>query len=119
MRVMLIGLLVAVSAIANAGNVSTFVVTFQTTECNGDTGMGSANVDRIFRIQTLDCGAVGARGGKLKQVLVRAGADTKTSAYEVFSVTDAEAKKIQGQIERYMDARQKAIESGKTVILEH
>ena len=118
MRVMLIGLLLTLPAVttAFAGNVSTFAVTFQTTECNGDTGMGSANVDRIFKIQALDCGAAGERGRKLKQVLVRTGA--QANAYEVFTVTDAEAKKIQAQIERYMEARRKAIEGGRTVILE-
>lgn len=120
MRVMIIGLLVVTvlaDAAAFAGNVSTFAVTFQTTECNGDTGMGSANVDRIFKIQVLDCGVAGERGRKLKQVLVRTG--VRANAYEVFTVTDAEAKKIQTQIERYMGARQKAIEGGKTVIIEH
>jgi len=88
-----------------------FSVTFKTTECNGDTGVGTAPVDRIYKIQSFDCDD----GRKLKQVLVR---NPRTGSFDVFNVTAAEAGRIQQGIDRYMGAREKAIERGPAVIIE-
>ncbi len=88
-----------------------FTITFRTTECNGDTGVGTTPVDRIYKIQSFDCDD----GRKLKQVLVR---NPRARSYDVFNVTEAEAGRIQDDIDRYMGARRKAIERGPAVIIE-
>ena len=84
-------------------------VTFRTSDCAGATGLGSVNADHITRIQSYDC----PNGRKLKQVLTR----TPGGTNEVFTVTDEEALKLEAQIQRVMDARQKALEQTKPVII--
>jgi len=84
-------------------------VTFRTSDCDGATGLGSVNADYIARIQPYDC----PNGRKLKQVLTR----TPKGTNEVFTITEAEALKLEAQIQRVMDARQKALEQTKPVII--
>jgi len=84
-------------------------VTFRTSDCSGASGLASVNVDHISRIQPYDC----PNGRKLKQVLTR----TPGSANEVFTVTAEEAVKLEAQIQRIMDARQKALEQTQPVII--
>jgi hypothetical protein len=83
--------------------------TFRTSDCAGATGLGSVNVDHITRIQPYDC----PNGRKLKQVLTRTPAGTN----EVFTITDDEALKLEAQIQRIMDARQKALQDSKQIII--
>lgn len=85
-------------------------VTFRTSDCAGASGLGSVNVDHITRIQPSDC----ASGAKRKQVLTR----TPNGANEVFTITEDEALKLEAQIQRMMDARQKALEQTKPVIIQ-
>lgn len=92
-----------------------FKVTFRTTDCAGDTGMASVDVDRIEKIRSLECGP-GNAGRRIKQVLTK---PPGASGYEVHTVTADEADKIEKQINVYMDARRKAVESGKTIIIDH
>jgi hypothetical protein len=84
-------------------------VTFRTSDCAGAAGLGSVNVDHITRIQPSDC----PNGHKLKQVLTRAPSGTN----EVFTITENEALKLEAQIQRIMDARQKALEQTKPIII--
>lgn len=86
-------------------------VTFQTSDCAGSSGLGSVNVDHITRIQPYNC----PDGRKLKQVLTRAPSGTN----EVFTITEAEALKVEAQIQRIMDARQKALQDGRQIIITH
>lgn len=82
-------------------------LTFQTTDCAGATGMASVDVDRFDRMQPLACDS----GRKLKQVLVKSG----TGSYEVFTVAESEAGKIEAQIQQVMESRRKALEHGETI----
>ena len=84
-------------------------VTFRTSDCTGATGLGSVNVDHISRIQPYDC----PNGRKLKQVLTR----TPGGTNEVFTITDDEALKLEAQIQRIMDTRQKTLEQTKPIII--
>ena len=93
-----------------------YKVTFRTTDCAGDTGMASVDVDRIEKIRTLECGA-GNTSRHIKQVLAKPASGA--SGYEVHTVTADEADKIEKQINVYMDARRKALEGGKTIIIDH
>ena len=87
----------------------TLKVTFRTSDCAGAAGLGSVNVDHIIRIQPYDC----PNGRKLKQVLTR----TPGGANEVFTINDDEALKLEAQIQRIMDARQKALQDSKKIII--
>jgi len=84
-------------------------VTFRTSDCAGAAGLGSVNVDHITRIQPYDC----PNGRKLKQVLTR----TPNATNEVFTITDDEALKLEAQIQRIMNARQKSLEQTKPIII--
>ncbi len=87
----------------------TLKVTFRTSDCAGATGLGCVNVDHITRIQPTDC----PNGRKLKQVLTR----TPGGTNEVFTITDDEALKLEAQMQRIMDARQKSLEQTKSIII--
>jgi len=89
-----------------------YKVTVNTTECNGDTGFASIDIQNFYRIETTDC-APEKPDLKLKQVLVKS-----SNGYDVFNVTLEDAKHLQQEIKRYMDAKRRALENGSTVILE-
>lgn len=85
-------------------------VTFRTTDCDGATGLGSVDADRVARIQPYACPG----GAKLKQLLVH----SPSGSYEVFNVTDDEARNIEAQVQSIMAARKKALEQTRPIILE-
>jgi hypothetical protein len=86
-------------------------VTFRTSDCDGATGLGSVNVDHITRIQPYAC----PNGQKRKQVLTH----TPGGTNEAFTISDDESLKLEAQIQHIMDARQKALQDGKQVIIKH
>lgn len=83
-------------------------VTFRTMDCNGATGLGNVPVDRVSRIQPYDC----PNGRKLKQLLTRG-----ASMNEAYTLAEEDAAKLEGQIERVMESRRKALEQSKPVII--
>lgn len=85
-------------------------VTFRTTDCDGATGVGSVDADRVSRIQPYACPG----GRALKQLLVR----TASGSYEVFTVTADEALNIEAQVQSVTEARKKALEQTKPIILD-
>ena len=109
-------ILVMVNPSLAADALKPYKVTFRTTDCAGDTGLASVAVDRIEKIRSVECGP-DKNGRQLKQVLVRP--LDKASGYEVFMVTAEDAARIEKQINDYMDTRKKALEGGKTLIIEH
>lgn len=100
-------LILAVAPTLAADPTRPMKLTFQTTDCTGATGMASIDVDRFDRMQPLTCDS----GQKLKQVLVKSG----TGRYEVFTVAESEASKIETQIQQVMESRRKALEHGETI----
>jgi hypothetical protein len=80
----LVIMLVMASPTLRADVLTPYKVTFRTTDCAGDTGMASVEVDRIEKIRSVDCGP-DKSGRQLKQVLARPLG--KASGYEVFMVT--------------------------------
>jgi hypothetical protein len=107
--ILIAGALCAAGA-ARAGVLEPLKVTFQTTECNGDTGMASVDVDRIERIQSIDCD----NGRKLRQVLVRPAAG---AGLQVHSVTPEASADIERQIKQYMETRRKTLEGSKPILI--
>ena len=112
----LAGSLLLAGPILRADVLKPYKVTFRTTDCAGDTGLASVDVDRIEKIRNLECNP-GTSGRRIKQVLTKSASGA--SGYEVHTVTADEADKIEKQINAYMDARKKAVEGGKTIIIDH
>jgi len=104
----LILLLLPLSA-SQATGTDILKVTFRTTDCSGATGLASVNVDHVARTQPYDCPS----GRKLKQVLTRS-----PGVNEAYTIAEDEAPKLEAQIQRAMDARQKALETNKGIIIQ-
>lgn len=102
-------LLLSPLAASQATGTDIMKVTFRTTDCSGATGLASVNVDHIARTQPYDCPG----GRKLKQVLTRS-----PGVNEAYTIAEDEAPKLEAQIQRVMDARQKALESNKPIIIQ-
>ena len=100
--------LLPLAATLAAGSADTLKVTFRTTDCSGATGLVSVNVDHITRTQAYDC----AGGRKLKQVLTHS-----PGVNEAYTIAEDEVPKLEAQIQRIMDARQKALENNKAIII--
>lgn len=106
--VMVLSVLVMLAATAQA---SPYQVTFETTDCNGDTGFITLGVDEIFKIQAGDC--TGADGKPLKQMLVHNG----SGSYSAYTLTEEEAQNVQKEIKAYMAARRGVLERPGAVIV--
>lgn len=104
-------LVLSVSVAKAADFPGTLKVTFQTTDCSGATGLASVNVDQIARVQPYDC----PNGRKLNQVLTHAPAGVG----EAFLISTEESAKLQARIQQIMDARQKALEQQKPIVIQH
>ena len=90
---------------------SPYQVTFETTECNGDTGFTTVGVDQIFKIQAGDCS--GPDGKQLKQMLVHDG----SGSYLAYTLTEEEAKAVKNEVKAYMAARRGVLEKPGAVIV--
>ncbi|RLB68835.1 MAG: hypothetical protein DRH04_06265 [Deltaproteobacteria bacterium] len=99
---------------AAAAAESAYMITFQTTDCNGDTGIATVEIDRIYKIRSISCEPP-YQDARLKQVLVIS--KTLHGSYDVFTIDEKEAANIQNQIQAYMDARRKLLENGNPIIL--
>jgi len=92
-----------------------YQITFKTTDCNGDTGFATVEVNRIHKIQTITCDEPDAKFKKLKQVIVKS--KIIPTSFDVFMVTESEAQHIQKRIDDYMEAKRKLLERGNPIIL--
>ncbi len=90
---------------------SDYTITFKTTECNGDRGMASVNMDTIWRMSSIECRSPDNPDEKLMQLLVRS--TSGLSTYDVYRITPAEAERIQKKIDRYMDAKARSLENSE------
>ena len=95
----------------NTATAADYLVTFKTTECNGDRGMASVQMDTIWRMSSIECRSPENPDEKLMQLLVKSTSGLTT--YDVFRITPSEADRIQKQIDRYMDAKTRALENSE------
>ena len=93
-----------------AGFPGTLNVTFRTMDCDGATGIAHVNPDTITRVQPHTC----SNGRQLKQVLTR----VTTGTAEVYTVAPEEAPKIESELIRVRQAREKALEQTKPIVIE-
>ena len=113
---LMIAVFVCLAGAAVAAGLSDTQVTFQTTDCNGNTGFASVELERIWRINPAGCATPDKPDEQLLQVLVKS--LSGLTNYEVFTVNPEEAASIQAQIKAHMDAKRKALEGGNTVIID-
>ena len=91
-------------------------VTVETTECSGDVGIASFNVDRFYKVQSGGCEDPTHPGRKLQQVLVKS--RSPDFQYEVLWVTQEEARNLLAQVRDIMNARTGALPGREAVIIE-
>jgi len=101
--------LLATTVYLNAATAADYLVTFKTTECNGDRGMASVQMETIWRMSSIECRSPENPDEKLMQLLVKSTSGLTT--YDVFRITPSEADRIQKQIDRYMDAKTRSLEN--------
>jgi len=95
----------------NTAAAADYLVTFKTTECNGDRGMASVQMATIWRMSSIECRSPENPDEKLMQLLVKSTSGLTT--YDVFRITPSEADRIQKQIDRYMDAKTRSLENSE------
>ncbi len=108
-------LMSALFSFVHVGFAGQYQVTFKTTECNGDMGYATVEVDRIHKIETISCDEAGAVFKKLKQLIVKSA--NLPNSFDVFTITENEALRIQKEIESYMKAKKGILKKGKPLIL--
>lgn len=97
--------------VAGTANASSYQVTFQTTDCNGDTGFSTVGVEEIFKIQSAGC--KGPDGKPLKQMLIHDG----SGSYSAYTLTEEEATNVNKEIKDYMAARRRVLDQPGAVII--
>ena len=111
-----------------------YQITFQTNDCNGDTGLATVPVGSIYKIETITCDPPYEKNRR-KQILLKAKITTVTSrgrdtflgnnqsqpvvvdSYNVMTVNEDEAARIEKDINRYMQARRKLLENGSSITI--
>jgi hypothetical protein len=112
-----LGLLVALGSV-HAGyhyGGEQLQVTVETTECSGDVGIASFNVDRFYKVQSGGCDDPTHPGRKLQQVLVKS--RSPDFQYEVLWVTQEEARNLLAQVRNVMNARTGALPGRESVVI--
>ncbi len=97
--------------LAGAVCAAPYQVTFETTDCNGDTGFTAVGVDEIFKIQSAGCS--GPDGAPLKQMLVHNG----SGSYNALTLTEEESKNVRQEIKDYMASRRGLLDRSNAVIV--
>lgn len=98
-------------AMVGVVNASPYQVTFETTDCNGDTGFTTVGVDEIFKIQAAGCS--GPDGTPLKQMLIHDG----SGSYKAYNLTEEESKNVSKEIKDYMASRRGVLDRSNAVIV--
>ncbi|MDH3347239.1 MAG: hypothetical protein OEM02_03950 [Desulfobulbaceae bacterium] len=93
-----------------------YLVTFQTTDCNGDVGFGSVEINKIYKIETMKCDPPHGEEVR-KHVLVSSRTDI--TEYDVFTVSVEEAERISIEMKEYMRIRRDLLERSDGVIIKH
>ncbi len=92
-------------------NASSYQVTFETMDCNGDIGFATIGVDQIFKIQSAGCS--GSDGEPLKQMLVHDG----SGSYNAYTLSEEESKNVRKEIKDYMASRRGLLDRSNAVIV--
>lgn len=93
---------------------SDYQVVFETIGCNGESGFVTAKVEDVYKIEDAGCSVPGKSGERLKQILIK----NSSGGYDIFTLTQDEAKTVVGDMKIYMRARLKALENSNTLIID-
>lgn len=90
-------------------------ITAETTDCGGETGFASFDVDRLYKIQSASCPDPEDSSRKLQQILLTS--NGRITNYEVLTVTVDEARRV---IEKVQAVSQASLEglTGTDIIIE-
>jgi hypothetical protein len=94
-----------------AGNASSYQVTFETTDCSGDTGFATVMVEEIYKVQSAGCS--GPDGETLKQMLTHNG----YGSYDAYTLTDEESNNVSKEIKDYMNSRRNLLDRSNAIIV--
>jgi hypothetical protein len=86
-----------------------YQVAFETTECSGESGFATVNIESIDKIQSAGCVH---EGKKLQKLLVRKG-----KSYTTYTLTHEEAKNVMQDVKLYNRARLKMMENANTLVI--
>ncbi len=89
--------------------LDSYQVAFETTECNGEHGFATVQIEDIDKIQSASCRY---EGKKLQKLLVR-----KNGSYETYTLTYTEAKGVMQDVKLYNRARLKMMENANTLVI--
>ena len=98
-------------AMVGVAIASSYQVTFETTDCNGDTGFSTVGVAEVYKIQSAGCS--GPEGIPLKQMLVHDG----SGSYTAYTLTEEESKNVRKEIKDYMAARRGVLDRSNAIIV--
>jgi hypothetical protein len=90
-------------------SVESYQVAFETTECSGESGFATVNIESIDKIQSAGCLH---EGKKLQKLLVRKG-----NSYATYTLTHEEAKNVMQDVKLYNRARLKMMENANTLVI--
>jgi len=112
---MMVVVLLITLSFAHKGFAGQYQVTFKTTECNGDSGYATVEIDKIHKIETITCDEPDSVFKKLNLVIVKSA--ILPNSFDIFTITGKEAKRIKHEIESYMKAKKSLLKRGKPLIL--
>lgn len=98
-------------AFAGAASASSYQVTFETMNCNGDSGFATVMVSEIYKVQSAGCS--GPDGDLLKQMLVYNG----YGSYNVYTMTGEESNNVSKEIKDYMASRRNLLDRANAIIV--
>ena len=89
----------------------TYQVTFETMDCNGESGFATVGIDQVYKIQSAGC--LGPDGKELKQMLLHDG----SGSYTVYTLSQKESENVMKEVKAYMAARREALDRSDTIIV--
>ena len=105
------------SCLLFSGSVSVcaeeYKVVFETIDCTGNIGFTTLSPDEIYRIETGDCSHPEHPNQKLMKMLVHNG----QGSYNVFTLSQEEARIVMKDVKDYMKARKEVLEKSNSVII--
>lgn len=110
-RLFLFNLFFVCLGMIGTAHCSPYQITFETTDCNGDTGFSTVGIDEIFKIQSAGCS--GPDGSPLKQILIHDG----SGSYNVYTLTEEESKNVRKEIKDYMASRRGLLDRSDAIIV--
>ncbi len=96
---------------ANADSIDDYVISFETTDCNGQIGMGLVKITEIFRINPYQC-----PGGERAAQLLTKTEDSESPA-SVFIISPEEVKLIREEVRAWQAVKRQQLLNTERIII--